>query len=51
MINPKLQGWFNYYGRFNPSILRMHRDRQRRRLGGHHRGAMGQNLGKQSLAF
>jgi RNA-directed DNA polymerase len=22
MINPKLRGWFNYYGRFNPSALR-----------------------------
>jgi len=21
-INPKLRGWFNYYGRFNPSVLR-----------------------------
>jgi RNA-directed DNA polymerase len=21
-INPKLRGWFNYYGRFNPSALR-----------------------------
>ena len=21
-INPKLRGWFNYYGRFNPSSLR-----------------------------
>jgi len=22
MLNPKLRGWFNYYGRFNPSALR-----------------------------
>ena len=22
MVNPKLRGWFNYYGRFNPSALR-----------------------------
>ena len=22
MINPKLRGWFNHYGRFNPSALR-----------------------------
>lgn len=22
LINPKLRGWFNYYGRFNPSALR-----------------------------
>jgi len=22
MINPKLRGWFNYYGRFMPSALR-----------------------------
>src|SRR5437899_12505401 len=22
MLNPKLRGWFNYYGRFNPSVLR-----------------------------
>src|SRR5580704_15067463 len=22
VINPKLRGWFNYYGRFNPSALR-----------------------------
>jgi hypothetical protein len=21
-INPKLRGWFNYYGRFTPSALR-----------------------------
>jgi RNA-directed DNA polymerase len=21
-INPKLRGWFNYYGRFHPSALR-----------------------------
>jgi hypothetical protein len=33
------------------SIFRMQRDRQRRWPGGHHRGAMDQNLTKQSLAF
>jgi RNA-directed DNA polymerase len=22
MLNPKLRGWFTYYGRFNPSALR-----------------------------
>jgi RNA-directed DNA polymerase len=22
LVNPKLRGWFNYYGRFNPSALR-----------------------------
>src|SRR5438309_7543393 len=22
MLNPKLRGWFNYYGQFNPSALR-----------------------------